>query len=326
MPPEGGYSADMSRATSFFEKIGTSADPVAFLRQLVTDKMAETEYLEFKAGRMDESGVKRYWSQALSGFANTEGGVLIFGIKTDPIPPAPGDRRIDTATGLDLVQKPDQLVQLLKDTLLNSTVEPVRGVEYLSVKEPSGEGFVVCLVPEGKSKPYRAESDQSRNYFQRVGDSFVILSHPLLRSLFYPQNTAVVRPHVRVHRPNPTFIQLNGSFQNTGERTVSNMGALIQTAQKYEWIAHDGQFRQTSTAAHRPGMQMLQVSAQTPLHPGEHSPAFTLLVNDDSIKSDNIEIGITLYLDNQAPSFYKAFISSPFDTGKEAVIEQVEKL
>lgn len=136
----------------------------------MTSEKAETEYLEFKGGRIqdDPSAVKRFWSQAISGFANTEGGVLIWGIRATRIEhPDDRSRKIDAASELDLVPQPATFVQLLKDVLLEACVEPVQGIELAGVDAGNGDGkgFVVCLIPEGKHKPYRAELDPKRQYY-----------------------------------------------------------------------------------------------------------------------------------------------------------------
>ena len=46
-------------------------------------------------------------------------------------------------------------------------------------------GCVVCLIPEGKNKPYRAKLVDEK-YFMRAPDRMEVIPHSLLRSLFYP--------------------------------------------------------------------------------------------------------------------------------------------
>jgi Schlafen, AlbA_2 len=73
-----------SRASQFFDQISSSADPSKYLQELVHNRKTENDFLEFKgASRVTDVQVRGFWSEALSGFANTEGGVLIWGIRTD---------------------------------------------------------------------------------------------------------------------------------------------------------------------------------------------------------------------------------------------------
>src|SRR6266404_6707775 len=83
-----------SIAKEFFLKIVGGLDPAAATKGLVraTPPCFETEWLDFKgAARITDQISKRKWSEALAGFANTQGGVLIWGV----------DARKDPATGVD---------------------------------------------------------------------------------------------------------------------------------------------------------------------------------------------------------------------------------
>ena len=201
-----------SRARVLFEQIAACSDPAALLHSWVASKKQENDFLEFKgAGRIQDKQIKEYWSQTLSGFANTEGGVLVWGIATARILFSDDDsRRIDAASEPDLAEKPEVLVQLLKDIKLEATNPPVAGVEYrpYDADKGDGSGFVVCFIPEGVDKPYRAELDPRRQYYQRIGDSFTVINHSLLRSLFYPQTAPCFDVDVELNRvqqpPNAT--------------------------------------------------------------------------------------------------------------------------
>jgi hypothetical protein len=194
----------VSRAREFFDQIKAAADPASFLSGMVAAKKTENDFLEFKgAGRISDQQAKEYWSQALSGFANTEGGVLVWGIRADKIAdPADPSRKIDAASSLDLVPNQPSFLQLPKDVRLEATVDPVPGVDYAHYQHTPGDtaGFVVCLVPESGQKPHRAQLDPKRQYYQRIGDSFVILPHSLLRTLFYPRSQAVFRAMAKMSR------------------------------------------------------------------------------------------------------------------------------
>ena len=63
-----------SRALDFFQQVKTEGLP--FLKTLINSHPPtfETDWLDFKGGeRLDDRSVKKIWSEALSGFANTEG-------------------------------------------------------------------------------------------------------------------------------------------------------------------------------------------------------------------------------------------------------------
>ena len=301
-----------TRAEAFFARLRDAEDRLAALKQLVTDKTAETEFFEFKGGRIDESTTKKYWSQALSGFANSEGGVLIFGIKTERIVPPEGGRGLDTATDVDLVPKPLQLIQLLKDIHLSATSDVVSGVDYFPVSDPSesGAGFVVCYVPEGKNKPYKAELDTSRNYFQRVSDNFVFLSHSLIRSLFYPKSLARFKLEIKIQQKgtagllNQTPIEV--TYQNEGNATARDvMMVLSFNKPTVSPDYHSIDYRRIEP--HGMGVvESFRTIIHPPLHPGDKTRAFYTLIDISKIaKYVDLKLWVIVYAADMEPTKFQ---------------------
>lgn len=162
-----------SQARLFFDSIVKDADPVAAIRKLITTppSVFEEEWLDFKVEdsnpRVSEKKNKEIWSEALGGFANNQGGVLIWGV--DARKEDHGGVKIDAACGESLISNPIGLKSRLKDLLTAATDPPLAGVEIEPYGIPGnpGKGFVVCYVPKGDLKPYR--SDQfDRNYHVRI--------------------------------------------------------------------------------------------------------------------------------------------------------------
>ena len=307
-----------SRAIELFRQIVVDPAQAVLLRKMATNKTPESESLEFKGGRISETEAKKYWSQALSGFANTGGGVLIFGIKTDRVEPPEGGRKIDTAVDVDLVRNPSQFVQLLKDNHLGATTDPVQGVEYLAVPaEPDGSGFVVCVVPEGNNKPYRAELDPSKQYFQRVGDKLLIIPHALLRSRFYPrlmskfEITAVV---TSAEGPGIEYIEFTSSILNQGTATARDLLMNISWNQILNAFEHRGPFRNILG-----GNRKAQISGSLPLHPGCKFDLFWFRWKWPQISGTTAEavrilnppeFNIIVYTANQEPSEFSMAVQS----------------
>jgi hypothetical protein len=273
-----------SRAKELFDQIAGHPNPAALFRTWVEAKQQEADFLEFKcAGKIESQikQIKKYWSQAISGFANTEGGVLIWGIATDRIASSEeSSREIDAASGFDPAQSPEAMMQLLKDVKLDVVAPPVLGIDYLCCDAGNGDGtgFVVCFVPEGASKPYRATLDEHKQYYQRIGDSFTIISHSMLASLFYPRTTPCFEidaildqiedtSDTSVHPPdkksNYYFRMLVG---NVGTASARDTVVVVKSNYAGRLNGKDPLFQSPYDNIDR---QRVQVSASRPIHPLE---------------------------------------------------------
>ena len=152
----------------------------------------ESSILDFKVGHipggktpgqpLPASKVADIWGKALSGFANTEGGVLVWGI----------DAREDKMTGHDIasdvVAVPDVVAFASRLSELQTTITEatVPGVRIVPVQRASdtNEGFVVCYVPSSPWKPHRRQAD--KEFFLRSTNSFFPAPVALIRNFFVP--------------------------------------------------------------------------------------------------------------------------------------------
>lgn len=161
----------------FFDSL-TSEDS---LQRLIDEKIAESLYLEFKTkkhrsqGDLSESDARQF-SRALSGFANSDGGILLWGIQTN---------QRDEAANLRPICGVLDFQGRLKKSLLNSTQPVVNGVLLEAIEAPSapGEGYVKCLIPASDKTPHRAML-ADREYFKRTAEGFYKLEHFDLEDMF----------------------------------------------------------------------------------------------------------------------------------------------
>lgn len=212
-----------SIAKDSFLKIARDGNPVSVIKRLVgaTPPEFETEWRDFKgAAQISDQDTKKTWSKALAGFANTQGGILIWGV----------DARKDQATGIDaacglsLVKNPSAFKSRLNELHHQATEPPVLGVEIeaYSIGGSRDEGFVICFIPESLFKPHRAEY-ADRQYFIRAGDDFVVPSVSLLRNLFFPQSRCRLVPKLKasckVENGNTSY-HIEGFLSNVGSGTA----------------------------------------------------------------------------------------------------------
>lgn len=210
-----------SRAREYFERL-TGANAAQLLQALVVSdpKTFEDEQLDFKHGNPREQDIDSIWSKALGAFANSQGGVIVWGIKAD----RDNDRKLDFAHSLSLV--PD--IYALKDRLTQKyrflTDPPLANVEVtpIPLKEGAKDGFVVCYVPEGDHKAYQSTKAKFPYYF-RIGSDAAEISNGWLRQLFYPRVHYKLSLHISALKTFPMFMRLEGeklAFGGVSERCI----------------------------------------------------------------------------------------------------------
>lgn len=163
------------------------------VRDFVARGQEEHLTLEFKTlgsppfhGRDD----RRNLARVLSGFANSAGGILVWGIETRHT----GRDLPDVASGEAPIQQVSLALARLNE-FTNSSVSPiVDGVRHRAFPLPDDSGFLATLVPESPRGPHMAKSGEDR-YFKRSGDSFVRMEHFDVQDMFGRR----ARPALELH-------------------------------------------------------------------------------------------------------------------------------
>lgn len=271
-------TAPSSAAELFYRQILESGDPPAFLNNLVSDHTPEEEWLEFKGAiepptgnQIADATIAKYWSKAISGFANTGGGVLIWGIDARQDPTT----KIDGAGALSLVPDPAVLKLRLNQLLQHATDPPVMGIALNEYSHPgqAPAGFVVCFVPESSFKPHRAERVEGKPYYIRINDRFEVAPHPLLRHMFYPQHHARFQLEVGVrwvednHR---IVVTVDARLANVGQKSAHDVVVQIRTNPTFGIHAYHPFYNvEPNISGWHP------LASHRPLHPGFPERLFT---------------------------------------------------
>lgn len=162
---------------------------------LVKDWIGQAEdlYLDFKQKEDPTTGVpsvgdKRVLAKALSGFGNSDGGLLVWGIE------AAKDKNKPDSPDVAKALKPISSIRAFHadlNSLIRLATKPVLpGVLNFRVLEDSTRdfGYVVTHVPAGPHPPYGAELDNNNHYYKRSGSSFYPMEPFDIRDVVFRQN------------------------------------------------------------------------------------------------------------------------------------------
>jgi hypothetical protein len=160
------------------------------VKELISDHSPETLYLEFKCkahdgqpGKLHDDDRKNL-AKAISAFANTEGGCLVFGIRTE--------RGKGDAPDYAKDAQPINALGAFKgcvEAILRDVVNPApAGIELEAVEDrpESDQGVLAIYVPQSICRPHRANmgpGDVREHYYQRSGSRSDIMPHSMLAAL-----------------------------------------------------------------------------------------------------------------------------------------------
>ena len=141
----------------------------------------------FGAGSLVD-GDRSNLGKCISGFANSGGGVVVWGLDD---PPA----NTEWAPGC-----PDAaaFIQAARQQATRLAEPPQAGLEFVEVPGPNGDPpAVLMLVPPRSTAPVQAKNKKSRVFFFRAGESFVPATPELVGAMFGKTGSAVL--HLRMH-------------------------------------------------------------------------------------------------------------------------------
>jgi len=219
----------------FFEGIKTEED----LQRMVNDRVREGLYLEFKQKQDSRNGQlgdrdKFHFSRALSGFANSDGGILIFGVETR--------RKDESAKKLKLINEVDEFIKSLKKIMINA-VQPFVDqvlIEKIEKQQSATRGFVKCLIPASDKTPHRAMLDK-REYYKRSIEGFYRLEHFDLEDMFGRRQKPLLKAITEVEpgsEPNADW-KLSFIFRNEGRSIAKYYGFLCTFNDNIEFTGFD---------------------------------------------------------------------------------------
>jgi hypothetical protein len=187
----------------------------------------ENLHLDFKTvgnANLRGNDDKRNLAKCLSGFANSSGGLIVWGVDARK-----NLQGIDCACERAEIAPVRLFVSRLNE-LTGDAVSPiVDGVRHKAIEISLDKGFAVTLVPESDSGPYMANLGEDR-YYKRSGDSFYRMEHFDLEDMFgRRQKPRLVFNLSNLPVPGDnTQEDLRFSIQNTGRAMARHVGFFVK--------------------------------------------------------------------------------------------------
>ena len=172
----------MSRAKDLFDR--ARAEGVAAIDEFIANRVSEEMFLDFKRSSTDGDGRRlrdndrNNLARAISGFGNSAGGLLVWGVDCS----LAGDGADVARAKVPIVDAP-RFRSWLEGAVAGLTYPPHQGVEHHSIigdRPPAG--YVLTHIPQSEHAPHQMVSKQQ--YYIRAGSNFVPTPHDVLAGMF----------------------------------------------------------------------------------------------------------------------------------------------
>jgi hypothetical protein len=171
----------MDRAEELIARISSLGE--AAVDELIAERQSEELFLDFKRSSDSGSGPRLSDSdrgslaKAISGFGNSEGGIVVWGVDCRP-----NQQLGDVAAAKIKIQNPHRFKSWLESAVSGLTVPPHAGVRHIVVDDGAGAGFVITHIPKSYLAPHQCV--RPIQYYIRVGSNFEPVPHGVLSGMF----------------------------------------------------------------------------------------------------------------------------------------------
>ncbi|TAK27458.1 MAG: ATP-binding protein [Myxococcaceae bacterium] len=304
---------------ALFEQI--VADGWAGLVRMVEERRQESLHLEFKQKdwrELDQS-MKGRVAREVSGFANVEGGVTLFGIKSEER----GSKEPDFAKSIAPIPEASRFQAELGRLLVELTTPTVAGIQTQVFESPSepGTGVVAMYIPDSPAKPHRATAGDGTvkdRYYMRTETNTAPMSHSLLAALFAQTAPPRLRMAAKfLSGAQEDFVRL--WVANRGRGTARRVAVRCDIIKGCGWnlVEHSGLWQRRRLETPDGGVSLiLEQRAELVLYPGDNIelPSIKLMAGTNPQHGGSVGLlqlkGAIYAMDAQTVSFDQQVIVS----------------
>lgn len=163
---------------------------LAEIDRFIKEGQEENLFIEFKTvvhpnySEKNKEIDKKNISKAISGFANSNGGVIIWGVKASE-----NDKKQDIATSKSPIRELTKFLNTLNRLEGQATTPIVTGIIHRKIETSNDEGFIVTYVPASDFAPHMANF-ANKHYYKRSGDSFYVCEHYDIVDMLHRKHSA----------------------------------------------------------------------------------------------------------------------------------------
>ena len=216
----------MERAEELFNRIKKNG--MATIDEFILTRKSEELFLDFKrsadngAGQVLHQNDRNNLAKAISGFGNSEGGIIIWGVDCSS-----GADCADVARAKVPIQDARRFASWIERAVSGTTIPAHPKVENLCIESGQArQGYIVTLIPKSEIAPHQSVSD--RKYYIRSGSNFESTPHAVLAGMFGRRPQPIVFnmyaiPPVKIieNAPDDKFVELSVGL------LVANKGPAI---------------------------------------------------------------------------------------------------
>lgn len=174
----------INRAEFIFNKIVEQGENT--IDEFIRTKKCEELFLDFKRSGTDGSASnlsdsdRNNLARAISGFGNSAGGVIVWGINCSK----DKNDNDDVAKSKHPIPNVRRFISWIEGAISGCTTPIHNKIQnhVIITNESSGEGFVVTYIPESMYAPHQVIGEM--RYYIRAGSSFLPVPHAVLAGMF----------------------------------------------------------------------------------------------------------------------------------------------
>lgn len=147
------------------------------VNSFISDQQEENIHLEFKTvnhpnyNSNNRDYDRNNLSKVISGFANSNGGIVIWGVKAST-----NSKGLDIAKELNPIKELTKFLNFLNRSEGQVIIPLVVGIQHKKIEVNKDEGFIITYIPKSENAPHMAIFSE-KHYYKRSGDSFYICEH-----------------------------------------------------------------------------------------------------------------------------------------------------